>query len=82
LFEEKLKKTPLTVCFPEYDGNSVDEAYQFIGETFLARNPLAGKDFEMHVTCALDQSNVDAVFNAVRTKILQHVLGNIGVINS
>ncbi|XP_030635193.1 guanine nucleotide-binding protein G(i) subunit alpha-1-like [Chanos chanos] len=64
LFEEKIKKTPLTVCFPEYAGsNTYEEAADYIQRQFesLSKN----RDIYTYFTCATDTKHMQSVFNAV-----------------
>ncbi|KIH64029.1 g-protein alpha subunit [Ancylostoma duodenale] len=44
LFEEKIKKSPLTICFPEYSGRQdYHEASAYIQAQFEAKNKSANK---------------------------------------
>lgn len=81
IFEEKIKKTPLTVCFPEYTGpQEFDPASAFISERFLELNQNTNKTIYAHMTCATDTTNIIIVFNAVRDIILNKTLVKIGVV--
>ncbi|XP_030635196.1 guanine nucleotide-binding protein G(i) subunit alpha-1-like [Chanos chanos] len=64
LFEEKIKKTPLTVCFPEYAGsNTYEEAADYIRRQFedLSKH----RHINTHFTCATDTKDMQFVFDAV-----------------
>ena len=71
LFEEKIKKSPLTVCFPEYNGRQdYHEASAYIQAQFEAKNKSAKKEIYCHMTCATDTTNVQFVFDAVTDVII------------
>lgn len=79
LFEEKIKKAPLKVCFDDYNGGDDWEiAADFIGQKFLEQNKQKNKEVFIHVTCATDTSNVKFVFDAVKNIILQQALAASG----
>lgn len=79
LFAEKIQKTDLKVCFPEYTGgHDFEAASSFIRETFLAQNETK-KPIYHHLTCATDTKNVEIVFLAVRDSILNSILSSAGM---
>jgi hypothetical protein len=94
LFAEKIKRVDLSVCFPEYTGGlDYDAACSFIKEKFLQLNNSAStkphergppqavvhtKIIYPHITCATDTQNVNVVFNAAKSSILQHNLEGAG----
>jgi len=66
LFEKKIKRIPLSVCFKDYKGsNTFDEASQYIEDQFLAQNENPKKLIYVHKTCATDTDNISVVFKAV-----------------
>jgi len=80
IFEDKIKRVPLTVCFPEYSGpQAFDPASTFVRERFLELNENKQKTIYAHMTCATDTNNIIIVFNAVRDIILNKTLEKIGV---
>jgi len=82
IFEEKIKRVPLTVCFPEYVGNSsdvVESGKEYIKDRFLELNDNKSKTVYAHFTCATDTNNIIVVFNAVRDIILTKTLAKIGM---
>lgn len=83
IFEDKIKRVPLTVCFPDYSCPSstdiVEEGKKYIRDKFLELNTNKGKSVYAHFTCATDTSNITVVFNAVRDIILNHTLDRIGM---
>ncbi|KAH9418024.1 Guanine nucleotide-binding protein G(k) subunit alpha, partial [Dermatophagoides pteronyssinus] len=81
LFGQKIKTSPLNICFPEYTGrNTYDEAAAYIQMKFesLNRNPDT-KDIYTHFTCATDTNNIQFVFDAVTDVILKNNLREIGL---
>lgn len=81
IFEEKIKRVPLTVCFPDYSGpQTFDAASSFVRDRFLELNENKNKTVYAHMTCATDTNNIIVVFNAVRDIILNKTLTNIGVV--
>jgi len=83
LFEEKINRVDLAVCFPEYTGGKDwSVAAKYIEEQFLAQNEHPRKQIYPHVTCATDTKNMKFVFNCVKDTILRNVLedtGNMGI---
>ncbi|KAI1239472.1 hypothetical protein IHE44_0012597 [Lamprotornis superbus] len=67
LFEEKIKRSPLTICYPEYAGsNTYEEAAAYIQCQFEDLNKRKDtKEIYTHFTCATDTKNVQFVFDAV-----------------
>jgi len=72
LFEDKIKKVDLRVCFPDYQGGpNFDAGTQFIEGKFLDKSHNKDKLIYVHITCATDTENVRVVFDAVRGSVLQ-----------
>ncbi|KAI3357375.1 hypothetical protein L3Q82_015808 [Scortum barcoo] len=67
LFEEKISRSPLTICYPEYSGgNSYEETAAYIQYQFEDLNKRKDtKEIYTHFTCATDTKNVQFVFDAV-----------------
>ncbi|KAE8285140.1 Guanine nucleotide-binding protein G(z) subunit alpha G(x) alpha chain Gz-alpha [Larimichthys crocea] len=81
LLAEKIKRIPLTVCFPDYKGqNTYEEAAVYVQRQFedLNRNKET-KEIYSHFTCATDTSNIQFVFDAVTDVIIQNNLKYIGL---
>jgi len=71
IFEEKIQRVPLTVCFPEYPGpNEYGTASKYIQNKFvgLVENT---KPIYPHFTCATDTGHIAVVFKAVRDIVLR-----------
>jgi len=80
IFEEKIKRVPLTICFPEYSGKqNYEECTAFIRDRFMELNAEKEKQIYAHFTCATDTDNIIVVFNAVRDIILSKTLQKIGI---
>ncbi|KAL6063563.1 G-protein alpha subunit [Balamuthia mandrillaris] len=80
LFQDKIKRVPLTVCFPEYNGGQEFEGCSsYIREQFVAQNDQPKKHIYPHITCATDTDNIMHVFNAVKDIILHKALDDSGL---
>jgi len=86
LFGEKIRRSPLTMCFPDYQGsNTYEEAATYIQCQFEALNkrkdgPQAGqKEIYTHFTCATDTNNIRFVFDAVTDIIIKENLRICGL---
>ena len=80
LFEEKIKKSPLTIAFPEYTGaNTFTEASSYIQAQFESMNKSQTKEIYTHMTCATDTENVQFVFDAVTDIIIANNLRGCGL---
>jgi len=83
LFSEKIKKSPITVAFPEYAGSrEYKECLEYISDQFedLNKNKNSKKIYT-HVTCATDKNNVHAVFDAVKDIVIRQSLAAAGLGN-
>lgn len=80
LFEEKILRSPLTICFPEYAGaQEYGEAAAYIQAQFEAKNKSTTKEIYCHMTCATDTQNVQFVFDAVTDVIIANNLRGCGL---
>eukprot|EP01113_Clastostelium_recurvatum_P017644 TRINITY_DN2078_c0_g1_i1.p1 TRINITY_DN2078_c0_g1~~TRINITY_DN2078_c0_g1_i1.p1 ORF type:complete len:353 (-),score=52.60 TRINITY_DN2078_c0_g1_i1:38-1096(-) len=81
VFERKIKRIGLEVCFSDYKGGlNYDNAVQFIQNKFLSQNENNKKAIYTHVTCATDTRNISVVFLAVKDIALRRALDFAGVI--
>lgn len=81
LFEEKISRIHLSVCFPDYHGGKdYTSAMSYISQQFLAQNDNVKKPIYPHVTCATDTANITVVFNAVKDIVLRRALDNAGIV--
>ncbi|XP_015279619.1 PREDICTED: guanine nucleotide-binding protein G(t) subunit alpha-3 [Gekko japonicus] len=81
LFQEKIAKVHLSVCFPEYNGsNTFEDAGNYIKNQFLNLNIRKDdKEVYAHMTCATDTQNVKFVFDAVTDIIIKENLKDCGL---
>uniref|UniRef100_A0A8R1DJ02 Guanine nucleotide-binding protein alpha-16 subunit n=1 Tax=Caenorhabditis japonica TaxID=281687 RepID=A0A8R1DJ02_CAEJA len=82
LFEEKIQKSPLTHCFPEYTGgNNYEESSAYIQQQFeLVNKRTSGqKEIYTQFTCATDTNNIRFVFDAVTDIIIRDNLRTCGL---
>lgn len=81
LFADKIRTSPLAICFPEYRGrNTYDEAGAYIRIRFERLNrSSATKDVYTHFTCATDTGNVKFVMDAVTDIIIKNNLKDCGL---
>ncbi|KAI5620990.1 guanine nucleotide-binding protein G(o) subunit alpha [Silurus asotus] len=80
LFDEKIKKSPLSICFPEYTGpNTYDDAAAYIQAQFESKNRSPNKEIYCHMTCATDTGNIQVVFDAVTDIIIANNLRGCGL---
>ncbi|XP_067915839.1 guanine nucleotide-binding protein G(t) subunit alpha-2-like [Heterodontus francisci] len=81
LFEEKVKKVHLRICFPEYNGsNTFEDAGNYIKTQYLDLNLRQDvKEIYSHMTCATDTQNVKFVFDAVTDIIIRENLKDCGL---
>lgn len=82
LFEEKITRSPLTICFPEYTGpNTYEDASAYIRMKFENLNKLKDqKEIYTHFTCATDTNNIQFVFDAVTDVIIKNNLKDCGLL--
>ena len=76
LFEEKIKNSPLKICFPEYEGaNEFEEATMYIQKKFedLNQNQIKTEIYS-HLTCATDTKNIRVVFDVVTDSIIKNIM--------
>nr|6FUF_B Chain B, Guanine nucleotide-binding protein G(o) subunit alpha [Homo sapiens] len=80
LFGEKIKKSPLTICFPEYTGpNTYEDAAAYIQAQFESKNRSPNKEIYCHMTCATDTNNAQVIFDAVTDIIIANNLRGCGL---
>uniref|UniRef100_A0A1I7UMX9 Guanine nucleotide-binding protein G(K) subunit alpha n=1 Tax=Caenorhabditis tropicalis TaxID=1561998 RepID=A0A1I7UMX9_9PELO len=84
LFEEKIQRSPLTHCFPEYTGeNNYEEASAYIQQQFeeVNKRTVGNKNQEIYTqfTCATDTNNIRFVFDAVTDIIIRDNLRTCGL---
>lgn len=82
LFEGKIGKSPLRICFKEYVGpNTYNDAAAYIQERFESVNKnRKTKEVYTHFTCATDTNNIHYVFDDVIDIILKNVFHSAGLL--
>lgn len=81
LFEDKIKKYPLTLCFKDYTGpNTYEAATAYIKQQFELRQKDRQKQIYTHFTCATDTSAMKVVFNAVKDIVIRRSLQEGGLL--
>ena len=80
VFDEKMKHSPLTQCFPEHTEGSYDTnaAAHYISEVFVRANKL-DREVYRHFTCAKDSQNISVVFHVCIDTIIQNNLKFCGM---
>jgi len=81
LFEEKIARSSLKICFPEYPGqDTYEEAAAYIQLQFEDLNKRKDiKEIYTHFTCATDTGNIQFVFDAVTDVIIKNNLKDCGL---
>jgi len=80
LFEEKIIRSSLKVCFPEYCGaDEYAEAANYIQAQFENLNKAEDKEIYTHFTQATDTGNIQFVFDAVTDVIIKNNLKDCGL---
>jgi len=78
LFNEKIKRIDLKVCFPEYTGGcDLKPATSFMKDKFTSLNRNRQKAIYVHITCATNTDNISYVFGAVRDIILRIAISKV-----
>lgn len=81
IFQEKIRTSPLNICFPEYTGsNTYEETSRYIEKKFeeLNKSPKT-KQIYYHFTCATDTANIQFVFNCITEVIIRSNLKESGL---
>jgi GTPase SAR1 family protein len=71
IFREKIKRTDLKVCFPEYNGGcNYDNASAFIKNKFLELNKYDKSRIYVHMTEATNTNDISKVFDQVKEIVI------------
>ncbi|VIO86336.1 Uncharacterized protein BM_BM5336 [Brugia malayi] len=80
LFAEKITRSPLTTCFPEYKGHqNQTECINYIQWKFEQLNRSPQREIYCHHTCATDTNNVQFVLDACLDMIIARNLKSMGL---
>jgi len=82
VFDEKIKKVPITVCFQDYSGpQTSDDSLAYIRTEFEKKNKNAeDRNLYPHVTQATDRDNITKVFQDVQHIVVQFSLQRSGLV--
>jgi len=70
VFEEKIKRgVSLRNCFPEFSGNTVEEAYNFLRNKFLSRGRSRKSSIYTHITVGGNCENIRVIYNTVKNVV-------------
>ncbi|XP_065193700.1 guanine nucleotide-binding protein G(i) subunit alpha-1-like [Sycon ciliatum] len=76
-FREKISTTPLSICFPEYNGqDTTEEAIAYIEKKFNEVNRI-GRQLFVHRTRTYDSSTMALLYSAATSSVIQNVMGAI-----
>jgi len=80
LFEDKIKKVDLKVCFPDYkDGCNSHAASEYLMNKFKEQNKQPKLKIYGHITCATDTNSVKITLEAVKKVVLNTTLKKSGL---
>jgi len=78
LFQEMIKKYPITKCFPKYKGELTEEdQYNYIKQKYI--DLVAPRNIFIHRTCATDTDRIQVIFNAVNIAIIRKAFNQAGL---
>lgn len=82
LYEEKIKRVSLKVCFPEYEGpGDMKSTMDYIRLQFEAQNKDPKRHIYSHTLCATDTNEVRKAFmESLRDSVLRKALDNAGIV--
>lgn len=79
LFEKKIATNPIKTYFPEYNGQTFDDAKVFFAKKFTSINRNPSKEIYVHYTCATDTEQIKFVMNATNDIIVKERLARAGM---
>ena len=82
LFENIIKRVPISHSFPDYGGASFsyDDGITFIKQMYLAKDVQPNRRIYTHVTCATNTKNIDTVFCAAINAIVKGSMATYGLL--
>eukprot|EP01123_Difflugia_compressa_P014316 TRINITY_DN727_c0_g1_i1.p1 TRINITY_DN727_c0_g1~~TRINITY_DN727_c0_g1_i1.p1 ORF type:complete len:373 (-),score=73.31 TRINITY_DN727_c0_g1_i1:184-1302(-) len=77
LFSEKIKRSDLRKCFPDYNGPVGDKeaAFEYIKNQFIALNSNPNRKIYTQVTVATDIDNIRGAMDTVKDIVIEHATG-------
>lgn len=79
LFEKKITANPIKNYFPEYSGQTLEDAKLFFAKKFTSINRNQGKQVYVHYTCATDTEQIKFVMAATNDIIVKSNLAQAGM---
>ena len=78
-FQERLKRKPITIAFPEYSGTQeYDESLAFISNKFKTVKK-KGPKVNLHITCTTDTNNMRFALNSFTDMLIKNYLQDCGI---
>jgi GTPase SAR1 family protein len=76
LFSEKIKKSDLKKCFPEYNGPQGDKeaAFEYIKNQFISLNSNPNRKIYTQITVATDIDNIRNAMDSVKDIVIDHAI--------
>ncbi|KAJ3452367.1 g protein alpha i subunit [Anaeramoeba flamelloides] len=79
LFEEKIKKSDINQCFPDYNGGlDFENGKEFIRQKFIDKAENMKRNIFTHFTCATNTKNIERVIDAVKITAMEYILKEDG----
>ncbi|KAJ6242297.1 guanine nucleotide-binding protein g(o) subunit alpha [Anaeramoeba flamelloides] len=79
LFEEKIKKSDVKQCFPDYSGGlDFENGKEFIKQKFIDKAENMKRNIFTHFTCATNTKNIERVIDAVNITAMEYILKEDG----
>jgi len=76
LFSEKIKKSDLKKCFPDYTGPQGDKeaAFEYIKNQFISLNSNPNRKIFTQITVATDIDNIRTAMDNVKDIVIEHAV--------
>jgi len=76
LFSEKIKRSDLRKCFPDYQGEPGDkeQAFEYIKNQFVSLNSNPNRKIYTQITVATDIDNIRRSMDIVKDIVIAHAL--------
>jgi len=76
LFSEKIKRSDLRKCFPEYNGPQGDKeaAFEYIKNQFISLNSNPNRKIYTQITVATDIDNIRHAMDSVKDIVIEHAI--------
>jgi len=76
LFREKIKRSDLSKCFPEFTGEPGDQAaaFEFIKNQFVSLNTNPNRKIFTQTTVATDIDNIRQAMDSIKDIVIEHAV--------